>query len=436
MTSDIRSITVIGGGTMGSGIAAACAAAERNVLVLEATRDLAEAARARVAALAVDAEEAARIAARLTVGTIGEDLALIGDSDWICEAVIEKLEVKRDLLRRIEPKRRDGSIVSTNTSGIPLHDILEGAPERQRRDTLVTHFFNPVRLMRLIEIVAGDDTSHEAHDKLVHFVHDVLGKGVVDAKDTPNFIGNRIGCFWILAGLHKAVAHRAAGLTIETIDALMSAPVGIPSTGLYGLADLIGLDVMDSIARNLAATLPEGDAGRAFASLPAAEAAMVARGQLGRKTGGGYYRVKRTPDGGKVKEVYDSTSGTWSPAARVTLAPAHADLASLMFSDDAEGRFAWDLLGDTLVYAADLVPEIADDVVSIDRALRWGFAWTRGPFELLDRIGPARVVARLRAEGRAVPHMLAVAERVGAATFYEGDTYLTADGGRAPIAPE
>lgn len=436
MTSDIKSITVIGGGTMGSGIAAACAAADRDVLVLEATRDLAEAARKRVQALAADADEAARFAARLTVGTFTDDLGLIADSDWICEAVIEKLEVKRDLLRRIEPIRREGSIVSTNTSGIPLHDILEGAPARQRRDTLVTHFFNPVRLMRLIEIVASDDTRPEAHDTLVHFVHDTLGKGVVDAKDTPNFIGNRIGCFWILAGLHKAMAHRAGGLSIETIDALMGAPVGIPSTGLYGLADLIGLDVMDSIARNLAATLPEGDAGRAFASLPAAEAAMVARGQLGRKTGGGYYRMKKTPDGGKLKEVYDSTTDTWGPAQRVTLSPAHADLASLMFADDAEGRFAWDLLGETLCYAADLVPEISDDLVSIDRALRWGFAWARGPFELLDRIGPAKVIARLKAEGRPVPHMLAVLEQAGVATFYDGDTFLTADGTRAPIAPE
>ncbi|TBW41203.1 3-hydroxyacyl-CoA dehydrogenase family protein [Siculibacillus lacustris] len=436
MTSDIRSITVIGGGTMGSGIAAACAAADRDVLVLEATRELAEAARARVTALAVDADEAARFARRLSVGTFTDDLALIGGSDWICEAVIEKLEVKRDLLRRLEPLRRDGSIVSTNTSGIPLHDILEGAPERLRRDTLVTHFFNPVRLMRLIEIVSGDDTSADAHDRLVHFIHDVLGKGVVDAKDTPNFIGNRIGCFWILAGLHKATAHRAAGLSIETIDALMSAPVGIPSTGLYGLVDLIGLDVMDSIARNLAATLPNGDVGRHFASLPAAEAAMLARGQLGRKSGGGYYRLQRTPEGGKVKEVYESASDSWSAARRVTLSPAHADLASLMFTDDAEGRFAWDLLGDTLCYAADLVPEISDDIVGIDRAMRWGFAWGQGPFELLDRIDPARFAARLRAEGRRIPHMLAVAESVGATRFYVDGTHLGTDGRRRPIGPE
>jgi 3-hydroxyacyl-CoA dehydrogenase len=290
-------------------------------------------------------------------------------------------------------------------------------PERLRRDIAVTHFFNPVKVMRLVELIPGADTSPDVPATFETFLGERLGKGVVHAKDTVNFIGNRIGCFWMLAGLHHGEAARAAGLTTERLDTLMAAPVGIPTTGLYGLIDLVGLDVLDFVARNLAANLPEDDPGLAFARLPAAEQAMLERGQVGRKAGGGFYRLRTRDDGSRAKETFDLATAAWRDAQDVELAPEHRDAAALLFAPDGAGRFAWRVMGGTLCYAAALLPEIADDIVNVDRAMRWGFNWTKGPFELLDAVGPERVIAALEAEGEPVPRMLKVLRASGAGRF-------------------
>jgi 3-hydroxyacyl-CoA dehydrogenase len=433
---DIQHVAVIGGGTMGSGIAAACAAVNRDVVLLEASADLAQRAFGRVCALAKDDAERALFEERVRVGSLNGDLPLIARCDWICEAVVEDLATKRSILARVEEVRRDRSIVSTNTSGIPLRAIIEDMPARLRGDMLVTHFFNPVRVMRLLEIVACDDTRPEARDDLVRFLRTELGKGIVQANDTPNFIGNRIGLFFILSGLHLAGRYRAAGMSVETIDALLGPPIGLPATALYGLTDLIGLDVVASIARNLAATLPAGDTGHAFACLPAPEQRLVARGQFGRKSGGGYYRVRKAADGGKLKDVFRLESDSWQPAGPARLGACHAEIETLFFGDDAAGSLVRDVLGGTLIYAADLVPEIAGDIVNVDRAMRWGFAWRHGPFELIDRIGPAKLIALLRHEGRTLPRMLALLERAGASGFYANGTFLGTDGCMHPLPPE
>ena len=436
MTLKINSVAIIGGGTMGSGIAAACAAAGRSVLLLEADEAAAAAALERALATAQGEDERARLGGLIRTGTVAANLADIAAYDWICEAIVEDLQVKRDLFARLEPLRREGSVVSTNTSGIPLRAITAGMPERLCRDIVVTHFFNPVRVMRLLEIVAGEDTRPEVRDALAGFCREALGKGVVYAKDTVNFIGNRIGCFWMLSGLHKAKPYLAEGVSMERIDGLMGIPVGLPSTGLYGLIDLIGLDVMDFVGKNLAANLPEGDAGRAYTAFPAVEQAMLGRGQLGRKSGGGFYRMVKLPDGGKRKEVFDVGTAAWRAVEPAPLADRHTDCRTLFFGDDAEGRFTFDLMGGTLLYAADLVPGIADDIVNVDRAMRWGFAWKQGPFELLDAIGPARLIERLAKEGRALPRMLAVLKSAGAESFYRDGDYLGTDGKYQPIPAE
>ena len=217
---------------------------------------------------------------------------------------------------------------------------------------------------------------------------------------------------------------------METIDALMSAPVGLPSTGLYGLIDLIGLDVMDFVGKNLAVNLPAGDIGRAFTSFPPQEQAMFERGQLGRKTGGGFYGVTRTDDGAKLKETFDLDTGDWRAARELELLPVHHELATLMSAQDPCGAFARDLMGGTLLYAADLVPQIADDIVNIDRAMRWGFAWQKGPFEMLDALGPSALASDMKARGQDLPAMLAVLDQAGATSFYRdgGAEYLGRDG--------
>jgi len=429
----IDSVAVLGTGTMGLGIAALAANKGKKVLFLDLASDGGD--RNAVAAAALERMKTIRPPALddpenvkfIEIGNFEDDLAKIKDYDWICEAIVEDVKIKRNFFNTVEPLRRDGSIIATNTSGIPLRDIAEGMPERFRKDLAVTHFFNPVNIMKLMELVPCDDTEPEVIDALAEFCSTVLGKGVVHAKDTVNFIGNRIGCFFMLSGLHKAAK---SGLSMETVDALMSKPVGLPGTGLYGLIDLIGLDIMDFVGKNLEINLPAGDVGRETNKFPAPEQAMLERGQLGRKTGGGFYKMTKNDDGSRSKETFDLSTQAWRPADEVSLVDELQQLETLIFADSAEGRFAWDLMGGTLCYAADLVPEIADDIVNIDNAMKWGFGWRKGPFEMLDALGPDRVIARLKAEGQPVPAMLKVLESAGAASFYrdEGREYLTLDG--------
>lgn len=435
MTRKIDSVAVLGGGTMGAGIAGACAEAGCRVLLLDVSVEAAQKALDRIVNGRPPAIDTPEAAARIETGSF-DDLAKIADYDWICEAVIEDLDTKRTLFERLEPLRRDGSVVSTNTSGIPLRSITEGMPERLRRDITVTHFFNPVKVMKLMELVPDADTTQDAVDALAEFCGKRLGKGVVHAKDTVNFIGNRIGCYWMLAGLHKARAALEQGLSMEQVDAVMGAPVGLPSTGLYGLIDLIGLDIMDFVAKNLDLNLPAEDAGRAYLGFPPAERDMMARGQLGRKTGGGFYKLTKHEDGSRTKETFDLLAGDWRPAQEAS--PNHGDAKSLIFADDVEGRFAWACMGGALVYAADLVPRISDDIVNVDRAMRWGFAWKKGPFELLDEIGPPEVITRLEQEAHQVPRMLAILRDAGAESFYRdsGKEFLGADGRYRPVPAE
>lgn len=435
MIRKIDSVAVLGGGTMGTGIAGACAEAGCRVLLLDVTNEAAEKALDRIVNGRPPAIDTPEAAARIEVGSF-DDLARIARYDWICEAVIEDLDAKRALFERLEPLRKDGSVVSTNTSGIPLRSITEGMPERLRRDITVTHFFNPVKVMKLMELVPDADTTQDAVDALAEFCGKRLGKGVVHAKDTVNFIGNRIGCYWMLAGLHKARAALEQGLSMEQVDAAMGAPVGLPSTGLYGLIDLIGLDIMDFVARNLDRNLPAEDAGRAYLGFPPAERDMMARGQLGRKTGGGFYKLTKHEDGSRTKETFDLLAGDWRPAQEAS--SNHGDAKSLIFADDVEGRFAWACMGGALVYAADLVPRISDDIVNVDRAMRWGFAWKKGPFQLLDEIGPSEVITRLEQEAHQVPRMLAILRDAGAESFYreDGNEFLGADGKYRPVPGE
>ncbi|MGH1479096.1 MAG: 3-hydroxyacyl-CoA dehydrogenase NAD-binding domain-containing protein [Geminicoccales bacterium] len=438
MSERIESIAVLGAGTMGSGIAAACAAAGYQVLLLDVTKEQAERSIRAMTEGRAPALEDATAAARIKPGDLASDLGEIGDYDWICEAIVEDLETKRDLFSRIEPFRRDSAVISTNTSGIPLRAITKDMPKNFNERIVVTHFFNPVKVMKLLEIVPGDTTDNAVVERLADFGREQLGKGVVYAKDTVNFIGNRIGCFWMLSGLHKAKAALANGLSMEEIDALMGEPVGIPRTGLYGLIDLIGLDIMDLVGKNLATNLPEGDVGHAFTALPSLEKSMLERGQLGRKTGGGFYRMLKAEDGSRSKETFDLLNESWRPAQKVELGAPHNDASSLLFADDDRGHFATDLMGGTLLYAADLVPEIANDIVNIDRAMRWGFNWRKGPFELLDEIGPSLVIADLERQGRPIPKMLKTLQSSDHDQFYnaEAGAFLGQDGNYHPVPKE
>ena len=412
---NIETVTVLGAGTMGSGIAAACAQAGYRTLLLDVSGELAQRGKENMLAGRAPMLDDPKSADLITTGSFDDSLGLASDSDWICEAIVEDLDAKRSIFSKLEGIRKPGSIVSTNTSGIPLRSICEDMPEQFRSDVAVTHFFNPVKVMRLLEVVPGEDTDEDVIESLASFARDSLGKGVVYAKDTVNFIGNRIGCFWMLAGLHKGGDAQKQGISVERIDALMSAAMGIPSTGLYGLIDLVGLDVMGLVAANLDKNLPGDDAGRAYLKLPVVEQGMLDAGQLGRKTGGGFYRMLKNEDGSRRKQMFDPGSNGWVDSGGTSV---DQDLRALAFGSSDESDFVWGLVSETLCYAANLVPDISNDIVNVDRAMRWGFNWKRGPFELLDDLGPNDVIERLKAEGRTVPKMLALLQSSGKQQFY------------------
>ena len=432
----IDSLAILGAGTMGAGIAGLAARAGCRVLLLDLEQAASEKAKAGLCGgrKPVLTEEQAKL---IECDSFDNGLPNLYEYDWICEAIYEDLAAKQALFQQVAEVRAPFSIVSTNTSGIPLIDICESLPPDLCEAMAVTHFFNPAYIMRLVELVPGEDTEPEVIQRLADFLSNRLGKGVVYAKDTVNFIGNRIGCFWILCGLHHAEQALTAGdLTLEQVDALMSAPLGFPPTGLYGLVDLIGLDVMHHVGQNLEANLPPNDPGRQYTALPPATRALYERGQIGRKSGGGFYKLLRGEDGGKTRQVFDLRADAWRDEQPVTLPDNQQDFASLINGTDTAAQLVSTVMLRTLAYAADLVPEIADDIINIDRAMRWGFNWQQGPFELLDKLGLDNAEKALAAQNLPLPRMLAVLKQSGNGTFYKDGQYLTLGGEYQQIPAE
>ena len=412
----IERAAVIGAGVMGAGIAAHLANAGIPVdlldIVPEGADDRDIVARTALGKLQKSKPAAfmERRAARLvTPGNIEDHLERLAAADWIVEAVIEKLEVKRALYARIDAVRKPGSLVSSNTSTIPLAALVEGLPERFAGDFLITHFFNPPRYMRLLELVAGPSTRPEALATMRDFADRRLGKGVVACHDTPGFIGNRIGIYWLQCAVGEAIA---SGLSVEEADAVLGRPAGIPKTGVFGLLDLVGLDLMPHVLASMQSRLPADDPFHAVFSVPERVQRMIADGYTGRKGKGGFYRLD-TSGGRKVRQAIDLATGDYAPVQRprvdAVAAAREGGLRALLEHDSAAGRYAWRVLARTLAYAARLVPEIADDVVAVDEAMRLGYNWGHGPFELIDRLGTAWFAERLAADGLEVPPLLALA---------------------------
>lgn len=419
----IQKVGVIGSGVMGSGIAAQIANAGIPVVLL----DIKPADGTNLAAKAIEkmmkADPAPFMSTRnaklITPGNMEDDIGLLADCDWIVEVVLEDLKVKHATYEKIQKVRKKGSIVSSNTSTIPLHNLVEPFGDDLARDFLITHFFNPPRYMRLLEIVVGDKTRKDALDVVQSFCDIQLGKGVVFCHDTPGFIANRLGVFWLTASINHAVSQK---VPVELADAIMSKPVGIPKTGVFGLIDLVGIDLMPHLAQSLLSTLPADDEYRKIFKDYDFIRGMIAAGYTGRKGKGGFYRLNTTA--GKVKEAYDISAPGFSESNYKKAdkpKPASAELgkqglrAVLTAGDDA-ANYAWAVLRDTLHYAASLVPEIADDIASVDEAMRLGYNFKKGPFEMIDDLGPAWFAAKLKEEGRTVPALL---QKVGDQTFYK-----------------
>ncbi|NJL50631.1 MAG: 3-hydroxyacyl-CoA dehydrogenase, partial [Blastochloris sp.] len=341
----------------------------------------------------------------VTPGNIEDHFAMVGDADWIVEAVTEKLDVKQALYARIEATRKAGSVVSSNTSTLPLARLTDGLPARFAEDFLITHFFNPPRYMRLLEVVAGPATRPEAVETVSRFADFRLGKSVVRCKDRPGFIANRLGVYWLQAAVVEAFDR---GLAVEDVDAIIGKPMGIPKTGVFGLLDLVGLDLMPFVNASLAAALPKDDPFHAYnRPLPLVEK-LIKEGYTGRKGKGGFYRINR--EAGKRKEALDLATGEYGVARKAEVAAitdAGRSLNQLVTHDSPHGAYAWTVLSSTLAYAASLIGDAADDIEAIDEAMRLGYNWKFGPFELIDKLGAGWFTERLKAEGRAVPEVLA-----------------------------
>ncbi|MFG1244233.1 3-hydroxyacyl-CoA dehydrogenase/enoyl-CoA hydratase family protein [Xanthobacter sp. V7C-4] len=427
----IRKAGVIGAGVMGSGIAAHLANAGLDVVLLDV--EAATAAAAVTKQLKAGGFMDAAFAERVVTGSVSGDMPMLSDADLIIEAVAERLDVKQGLYGRIEAVRKPGSIVSSNTSTIPLSALVEGLPEGFAADFLVTHFFNPPRTMPLLELVAGPRTRPEALETIRDFGDRVLGKSVVVCRDTPGFIANRVGNYWMAAAVNEAIA---LGLDVEVADAAISKPFGIPKTGIFGLMDLVGIDLMSMVLRSLHDALPPSDPLQDYPVEPALVARMVGEKRLGRKSGAGF--VKLSADR-KSREVTDLVTGAYRPQKKVesdALDAAKGDARALMQHDGAAGRYASAVMEKALAYAARVTPEIADGPDAVDTAMRGGYGWAKGPFELIDQLGAGWLVARLEKRGVPVPDFLAKAAAAGGFYAIENGarTCLLPDGTRRKVA--
>jgi len=416
----IQRVAVLGAGTMGSRIAAHFANAGIPSVLLDVSTGLAakgveNAAKQRPGGFFVDSA-----ASMISTGSFDQDLPRIADCDWIMEAVTENLEIKRALWKKVEALRKADSIVSTNTSGIPLRQISEGSSADFRKHFLGTHFFNPPRYLHLLELIPGADTDPEILKFVANFADRRLGKGVVPCKDTPNFIANRIGSFF---GGTVGKITIEGGYSVEEVDAITGSLIGLPNSASFRLLDIVGLDVWAFVGTNLYHAVPE-DRWRDRYLMSDTQKKMIERGWLGEKSGQGFY--KRV---GKEKEIHaiDLATLEYHPAAKVKFPSADAargieDLGErlrvLVKGTDRVGTFLWQLYSDLFLYSAEMVPQISDRIVEIDRAMRWGYAQKLGPFELWDALGFEDVCKRLEAEKREIPANIQAMRRAGAKSLY------------------
>ncbi|MDH3257938.1 MAG: 3-hydroxyacyl-CoA dehydrogenase NAD-binding domain-containing protein, partial [Deltaproteobacteria bacterium] len=444
MGREIRRGLVLGAGLMGSGIAAHLANAGIPCYLLDIPpKSLTPEEEKR--GLALDAGEVRNRLARkgldnilsnrpsliyakkdidlIRIGNFEDDLHLVGDVDWVVEAVIENLEIKRQLFQKVLEHWKPGIFVSSNTSGISIGQMMEGFPEEFRKHFFVTHFFNPVRYMKLLEIVPGKDTDPEIIREMTAFGEDVLGKGIVYCKDTPNFIGNRIGVFSMMYAMHAMIKH---GLNVEEVDRVLGPATGRPKSAAFGTADLVGLDTLLHVSDNVFKNLPD-DPAREFFVPPDFVKNMVENGLLGRKSGAGFFKMEKTAEGRQLSYLDYETMGYTAvkkPSFPSVDGAKNIDdpgerIRAVVTGDDAAARFAWDVIAETLLYSAARIPEISDDVVNIDNAMKWGFNWSLGPFETWDAIGVAESVKKMEGEGRDIPENVRDFLRKGNERFYD-----------------
>jgi len=448
MKRRIEKAVVLGAGTMGSRIAAHFANAGLPCVLLDIgppnlPADAPAGERNKIVRAGLHAAKKSKPAAfftpalaeKIAIGNFEDDLARCAEADWIIEVVAENLEIKRKLLARVAQFRKPGAIVTTNTSGLPVRLIAEGMSEEFQQHWAGTHFFNPPRYLKLVEVIPGPKTSADVVESLSEFCDRRLGKGVVLAKDTPNFIANRIGTFSMLNALRLM---GMLGITVEEVDACTGPAVGWPKSATFRTADIVGLDVLVHVVKNIYETAPN-DESREMYKVPALVEEMVKRSWLGDKTGQGFYKKVK---GEGEKEILTLDVNTMEYRARQRAKFASLEMGKAIEDTrerlralvgpvlegqkgDKAQQFLWGALSEMCLYAARRVPEISDNVVDVDRAMRWGFAWELGPFEIMDAIGVKAFAGQARKEGRTLPAVIEKVLASGRKGFYESEKGTT-----------
>ena len=439
MMRKIRQAAVIGSGIMGGGIAALLAGAGIKTLLLDivpfdltAAEKEDPAARNRIVKAGLDAVLMSspslfmqkKDVHRITIGNLEDDFDKISGCDWIVEVVVENLKIKQDLFKRIDTQRKTGAIVSSNTSGLPLKAMSQGLSLDFKQHFLGTHFFNPVRYMHLLEVIAGEETLPEVIEFMTDFGERILGKGIVMAKDTPNFVGNRIGVQGMVKAMQVMIED---GLTIPEVDALFGTAMGRPKTAMFKTCDIVGLDTMGHVAKNTYELVVDDEQRDSFI-LPEFVDKMIEKGLLGKKANSGFYKTDLTPEWKKIRKVIDPKTFEYSeyePADFPCLTDARKartlteKIKAIVYGKDKGAAYAWKVVANGLIYAANRMPKISDTIVEIDNAMKWGFNFEMGPFETWDAIGLEASVEKMEKDGFQVPEKIKQMITAGHTAFYK-----------------
>ena len=380
---EIKKVVIIGSGTMGSGIAAHLCNASIPVTLLDLKTEISEKAKDRIyksrPPLLIDKSKIDNI----KVGNIDDNFNVVKEADWIVEAVVERIDIKHNIYEKIFKNRKDGAIVSSNTSSIPIKVLSEKLTNEEKKDFCITHFFNPVRYMGLLEIVKNENNDLNKINSLKNFCEEELGKGAIVCNDTPGFLGNRIGVYAMQVAMTEAFKMK---LSIEEADAVFGRPMGVPKTGVFGLYDLIGIDLMADVLKSFIKELSENDPFQSVAKNIPLINKLIENGYTGRKGKGGFYRMNKE-NNQKILEAINLDTGEYAPSKKIDLKIEITDINNLIIRKDKYGDYAWSVISKIIKYASSLVPGITDKFNDIDEAMRLGFNWAMGPFEMLKEIG-------------------------------------------------
>jgi len=419
MSQNIEKVAVLGAGVMGAQIAGHLANAGIPSYLFDINDELAKNGVDSLTSLKPAPLYKPKNAELVTSCTYDNDIEKIAEVDWVLEAVVERLDIKEKVYNNLLPHLKDTAILTSNTSGIPLTDLTSSLPDDVKQRFMITHFFNPPRYMQLLELVRGEQTSDETYKTMVEFGESVLGKGIVHAKDTPNFIGNRIGVYGMMATMNLAIKQ---GLTVEEVDKLTGPISGRPKSATFRTADVVGLDTMRHVSKTTYEKALD-DEERDMFIIPDILNQLIDSGRLGQKTKAGFY--KKNED--RSIHSVDFKTGEYTPQEKVRFdcfriakdrQKLPDKLKALCYGDDRGSKYFWEITAKTLIYSANRIPEISDDIVNIDNAMKWGFGWEKGPFESWDAIGVQKSVDRMKIEGKKVPSWILEMLESGRDTFY------------------